>query len=535
MGMAASQARYLALVARKSNCEYEGQQINQSRLVLSNQSSELFNQMLGMNVPKAPSKSDFTYTTYTFTDGDNEYTMKKWNHLADASDGYNYVVTYSYNVTQSTGFQRFKRNPQVQFSGAIPTSATSPAAQVDKINTALNELREAQSKYQNALQEFNNIKNLASRESSYKDKTTITGAKAEKSGNRYNVTNSSGSYSYISYDSITDTDKKAAIKNCLDRLAEFGTFEKADYGDNYSTIYYNSDTDSIAFAKDLDTLTTSESGTILPIYHVENNTPTDLYPMVGLINQYDTAKNNLDAAQNEVDIKQLAFEKISSPSYIGNTELVPIAKADLDDDMAAAITKIIKQMQEDKLDCELTKCFNTSDGTYDATTYIGGLYKFDWTTNTYYTSYYDLYNSVIKGTGVNNIDDQAKLPYYGVQDMDKEISKVSRALIEKDKSGRFTSIRLEDDSMYYDLTAKSETDEIAYEDAMNQYDYDKTMYDKRVQELNAQTSIIQRQDKDLELRLKQLDTEQNALATEIDAVAKVVKDNVEKSFKTFGG
>ena len=163
------------------------------------------------------------------------------------------------------------------------------------------------------------------------------------------------------------------------------------------------------------------------------------------------------------------------------------------------------------------------------------MYKFDWTTNTFYTSYYDLYNSVIKGTGVNNIDDQAKLPYYGVQDMDKDITKTSRALIEKDKTGRFTSIKLEDDSYVYDLTPVSKTDEIAYEDAMSQYDYDKAMYDKRVQELNAQTSIIHRQDQNLELRLKQLDTEQNALATEIDAVAKVVKDNVEKSFKTFGG
>ena len=40
MGMAASQARYLALVARKSNCEYEGQQINQARLILSKYTSQ---------------------------------------------------------------------------------------------------------------------------------------------------------------------------------------------------------------------------------------------------------------------------------------------------------------------------------------------------------------------------------------------------------------------------------------------------------------------------------------------------------------
>ena len=44
MGMAASQARYIALTARKSNVEYEGQQINQSRLLLANQSADLFNQ-----------------------------------------------------------------------------------------------------------------------------------------------------------------------------------------------------------------------------------------------------------------------------------------------------------------------------------------------------------------------------------------------------------------------------------------------------------------------------------------------------------
>ena len=41
MGMAASQARHLALVARKSNCEYEGQQINQARTALANQSADL--------------------------------------------------------------------------------------------------------------------------------------------------------------------------------------------------------------------------------------------------------------------------------------------------------------------------------------------------------------------------------------------------------------------------------------------------------------------------------------------------------------
>jgi hypothetical protein len=36
------------------------------------------------------------------------------------------------------------------------------------------------------------------------------------------------------------------------------------------------------------------------------------------------------------------------------------------------------------------------------------------------------------------------------------------------------------------------------------------------------------------LRLKQLDTEQSAISTELDAVKKVIEKNTESSFKTFG-
>lgn len=42
MGLAASQARFLALTARKSDLELNGQQINQSRLQLANVTNDLF-------------------------------------------------------------------------------------------------------------------------------------------------------------------------------------------------------------------------------------------------------------------------------------------------------------------------------------------------------------------------------------------------------------------------------------------------------------------------------------------------------------
>ena len=69
MGMAASQARFLGLTARKSNVEYEGQQVNQQRTTLSNQSANYYNDMLGLSVPVPPSVDDYTKTIYTFEDG----------------------------------------------------------------------------------------------------------------------------------------------------------------------------------------------------------------------------------------------------------------------------------------------------------------------------------------------------------------------------------------------------------------------------------------------------------------------------------
>ena len=81
MGMAASQARYLALSARKSNVEYEGQQINQSRTALANQSANLFNQMLNMSVPTPPSITDFTTVQYSYSDGYNTEVLSNYYQL----------------------------------------------------------------------------------------------------------------------------------------------------------------------------------------------------------------------------------------------------------------------------------------------------------------------------------------------------------------------------------------------------------------------------------------------------------------------
>ena len=53
-------------------------------------------------------------------------------------------------------------------------------------------------------------------------------------------------------------------------------------------------------------------------------------------------------------------------------------------------------------------------------------------------------------------------------------------------------------------------------------------------EYDSITSAIQRKDKKMEMELNQLETERSAIQTEIDSVSKVIEDNTEKSFKTFG-
>ena len=92
MGMAASQARYLGLTARKTNVEYEGQQVNQARTALANQSANTFNELLALEVPTAPSTQDYTTLQYSYQDGTNTETISDMSELLNDPDGYNYSI-----------------------------------------------------------------------------------------------------------------------------------------------------------------------------------------------------------------------------------------------------------------------------------------------------------------------------------------------------------------------------------------------------------------------------------------------------------
>ena len=84
-----------------------------------------------------------------------------------------------------------------------------------------------------------------------------------------------------------------------------------------------------------------------------------------------------------------------------------------------------------------------------------------------------------------------------------------------------------------DLIYGTSFDDIAYNESMNQYDFQKYTYDKAIADINAETSGIQAKDKSLELKLKQLDSEHGAIQTEMEAVKAVIDKNIEGTFKTF--
>lgn len=106
-----------------------------------------------------------------------------------------------------------------------------------------------------------------------------------------------------------------------------------------------------------------------------------------------------------------------------------------------------------------------------------------------------------------------------------------------DGTGRYTSIMFTDpetgDKMTCALTLKTVQDDDAFNEAMEEYNAQKAIYDKRIADIDAKTTVIQQQDRTLELHLDQLDTEQQAIQTEMEAVKKVIDKNIDETFKTF--
>lgn len=334
MGMAASQARYLGLTARKTNVEYEGQQVNQARTALANQSANLFNQLLSLKVPTAPSSADFTTVQYSYTAGTTDEVIETMTPTT-GDPVYNYNVTHYHFADVFKGQQYNLSNPQV----------------------------------------------------------------ARFAGER------------------TETD---------------------------------------------------------PYYFVGNNS---VYCFA-------------DIPETDKTYKEM--------------------KAALD------------QIKKDWPDSSVAKADNQDIFYYT----VNG--------RTHFTTRTDLEKSIASAPKPEQpLENQDPLMTYYAENSKEKIRRTEKALVEMGSDGRATTIRYEGDSQVYTLNTETITDERAYNDAMNQYTYNMAVYEKEIQDINAKTEAIQVEDRTLELRLRQLDTEQDALQTEMEAVKKVIEKNIESTFKTF--
>ena len=433
MGMTASQARYLALTARKTNTEYEGQQINQARTALANQSANLFNRLLGLEVPVAPKTTDYTELQYSYSDGENESVLESWEQLSTADPNYNYIVNHYYYANLYTGCEKLLEDPQVTQKG-----------QTNRENI--------QNKYGATA-----VANIAP------DKVEIL------------ASNQPGAPVLETYNNVNSINSDKEFENAIKDFENFLGFSI-----NRADLYAVQDSD----------------GT----WHF-------VYSGDGYTEDYSTTYN---------------------PVYVGNSPLTHLSNP-LTKEQVAELAQIIKDCPESNMTNYLS-FDNQGNLVYNGS----GIYSFDLHGKTYFTNRMDLLDSAQTNEVYDKpIDNQKRMPYYHSTYVKTRIEESNKALLETDENGRFKSVRFDNNSIVYALNTETVTDEAAYQDAMNEYNYKVQIYEKTIADINAKTSIIQEEDRTLELRLKQLDTEQNALATEMDAVKKVIKDNVEKTFKTF--
>ena len=419
MGMAASQARFLGLTARKTNVEYEGQQINQQRTTLSNQTANYYNQLLGMSVPVPPSVEDYTKTVYTFKDGALNNSISSMIAQGNGE----YLISYTSSWTDDF---------------AAVAAATSIVTR-------------------------ENIGNLK-----YNGKNLMVG----------NTTDGVTSYYYL------------------------------DENNKMQTIYSKLDGEATKWYSD------SECKT-----EISKNKLSEAEEY-----SYRVGSNPLRNMQRIADTKAMtdeqceAFKANNKDGYIENLSNDQIRQLLEEENNYLDILQ--KQYGGTDNDWTVRYVQNTTTGTWSPYFCKKSVLESD---NTVYSD---------NGASLSNI------PMYTIGSAQKtEEVKGITARFEQDATGRLISVTLkpgEEDQVTYAVTTNTITDQAKYDDAMNQYEYDKYQYDQSIQEINAKIEIIQSEDKNLELRLKQLDTEQDAISTEMDAVQKVIEKNTESTFKTFG-
>ena len=598
MGMAASQARYLGLTARKTNVEYEGQQINQARTALANQSANTFNDLLALEVPTAPSTQDFTELKYTYKDGTQAEEISEMTELQNDPDGYNYLITHFHFADIYRGVQNKLSNPQV-VQDDVPTkdavsrdeidTVEQPTFTVNGFNVTTYDPADANQK--NAFDELfaqypdmdandmmtytdanGNLHFVSKTElkgtGSVKDRYVQAGKPSEATVQRGNVVTSGlpGNQTYTvngfnvnAYDA-NDADQKAAFDRLSAQYPDITANDAMTYTDADGKIHFVSKNELQGAGDIKDRFIDPNTNTIVDgsvtrgdivktdptgnlTYTVNGNKvskydPTNLEQKKvydKLLEDYPSLSKDIDdlgcytdeqgrihftslsglADKNSGDLSDYYVES-SVPTYVGNCKLEKYDPAE--PDLKTAYEQILKDWPDSNI----------------ALAKPDEIYTWEYQGETRFACIKDLTSSAISGPDQSlPTENQDKLTYYVAKNVKEKIEITEKAMVDLDENGRPQTIRYQDSSVTYYLNTETQTDEDAYQDAMNQYNYDMQVYEKKIQDINAKTEKIQQQDRTLELRLRQLDTEQEALQTEMEAVKKVIDKNIESTFKTF--
>ena len=433
MGLSASQARLLSLTARQSNLEYEGQQINQQRTTLSNESSNYYNSLLEMEVPVPPSSNDYTKIVYSFTIGGNKATIDETLPQEDGNGNTTYIVSYTTELS-TIGVQE-----NTSYKTAASAKRTEGA--VNEYNGNFNKKDTYYLSTMNRVSqdELSELKKTAGTQG-YVLGTTGDANKA----NTIIIGNDGYQISYDQYQKITDADKKKAC-----------SFYIPDDGKDVNKQRY-----------------------VLSYAQIPNEKTFDEYKNQNTIFKY--AEGN--------DKGFYSYKASSGNDY----------------------TVVDSKYEESFINAGL----NMNDYyQYEASSGIRFVKRED-----------------VEG----NLNNQSRtITTFAVSTIDvTKKNTLSGATVEFDSSGRISSITDEEGNTYT-MTASTETDNQAYDDAYNQYEYNQYVYDQKQTEINANIEILQAQDKSLELRLSTLDTQHSAIQTELEAVKKVMSKNIDNSFKTF--
>lgn len=413
MGMSASQARYLGLIARQNDLEYQGQQINQERTVLSQQVTDLYNTLQNMTVPTPPSTTDYTTITYSGSIGATSYSFDA-STIRPGTNG-DYLVTVN----------------QKQPADSLEQNTTT--ARVNHKSSG-------------------NINLLVVKTTDDDGNTTTVSANALTN---YYV--KEGDFVRITTKDDFDYDEANAKYTFKDDMVYYQT---APSGSGTSFILKGSETDGSS--------ATTVNG--YPIFTLDSAYKN------GYITDYQN-KSFESAIENAGLIKKDGKKYNADDFYIY-----------FDKENSNAPNFVLRS--------------DVDDGNTDAVSY-----------------------AFVTGASIN-------VPYsYDGCKLDFDTSgRIQTILIpNRDANNEivsYTEMRVE---------AKTVTDENAYQDAYAQYEYSKYLYDKTQQEINAKTEVIQQEDKRLELKLQRLDNERTQITTEIEAVDKVINDNIEASYKTFSG